>query len=87
MAATAATMAMNEALVLPAVTVTVPGTVTFELPLDRPTLAPDDPAALDSVTVQLADPGVFTVDGEQLTADRTGGGAVSVIEVCWLWLL
>jgi hypothetical protein len=54
-------------LVAPAATVTLAGTVTLVLLLDRPTLAPPVGAAALSVTVQEDVPGETTLDGLQLT--------------------
>ncbi len=64
---------MNDPDELPAATVTVPGTVTEEFPLDRLTAAPVPPAGLFSVTVQVADPGALTVAGAQVRADGWTG--------------
>jgi hypothetical protein len=58
-------LAVNEALLCPAVTATLAGTVILALLLESDTLAPDGAAAV-SVTVQLDVPGAFTVAGEQL---------------------
>jgi hypothetical protein len=60
------TVAVNEALLSPAPTPTLPGTVMLPLLLDRVTVAPPAGAAAVSVTVQLEVPGAFTVAGEQL---------------------
>ena len=48
-----ATVAVNEALVRPAPTPTLPGTVMLALLLDKVTVAPPAGAAAVSVTVQL----------------------------------
>jgi hypothetical protein len=69
-----ATLAVNEALLCPAVTATLPGTVILTLLLESVTVAPDGTAAV-SVTVQLDVPGAFTVPGEQLKLE---GCAVTV---------
>jgi hypothetical protein len=53
---TAATVAVNPALVAPAGTVTVAGTVTAALLLERLTASPPVAAAADRVTVQASDP-------------------------------
>jgi hypothetical protein len=53
---TAETIAVNPALVAPAATVTVAGTVTAVLPLVRPTLKPPLPAAELNVAVQASVP-------------------------------
>lgn len=60
-----ATVAVNDALIWPAGTVTVPGTVIFELLLASETVDPPAGAALVSVTVQFDVPGALTVAGEQ----------------------
>jgi hypothetical protein len=59
-----ATLAVNEALLCPAVTATLAGTVILALLLESVTVAPEGTAAV-SVTVQLDVPGAFTVAGEQ----------------------
>jgi hypothetical protein len=61
-----ATVAVNEVLLNPAPTPTLPGTVMLPLLLDKVTVAPPAGAAAVSVTVQLEVPGAFTVAGEQL---------------------
>ena len=58
-------MAVNDALLCPAPTATLAGTVTLPLLLDNVTVAPDGTAAV-KFTVQLDVPGAFTLDGEQL---------------------
>ena len=65
MAVTAATVAVNVALLSPAVILTLPGTVTLVLVLDSVTLEVLDAAAV-RVTVQVEVPGAFTVAGEQV---------------------
>ena len=65
MAVTAATVAVNVALLSPAVILTLPGTVTLALVLDSVTLEVLDAAAV-RVTVQVEVPGAFTVAGEQV---------------------
>ena len=61
-----ATLAVNDALVSPAPTLTLPGTVMLALLLDKVTLEPPAGATAVKVTVQLEVPGAFTVAGEQL---------------------
>jgi hypothetical protein len=68
------TLALNEALLCPAPTATLAGTVILALLLESVTVAPDGAAAV-SVTVQLEVPGAFTVPGEQL---KLAGCAVTV---------
>jgi hypothetical protein len=65
LAVTAATVAVNVALLSPAVILTLPGTVTLVLVLDSVTLEVLDAAAV-RVTVQVEVPGAFTVAGEQV---------------------
>jgi len=62
---TAATVAVNVALLNPAPILTLPGTVTLMLLLSRATLAVLEAAAV-SVAVQVEVPGAFTVVGEQV---------------------
>ena len=69
-----ATLAVNEALLCPAVTATLAGTVILALLLESAKVAPDGTAAV-SVTVHVDVPGAFTVDGEQLKLE---GCAVTV---------
>ena len=57
------TVAVKPAVVAPAPTVTLPGTVAFALLLDSATASPPPGAAPLSVTVQLEVPGAFTLDG------------------------
>jgi hypothetical protein len=59
-------MAANPALLWPAVTVTLPGTVMLALLLDSVTTEPPEGAGAVRVTVQVEVPGAFTVAGEQL---------------------
>ena len=61
-----ATLAVKGALLNPAPTPTLAGTVMLALLLDRATVAPPEGAGAVSVTVQLDVPGAFTVPGEQL---------------------
>lgn len=63
--ATAATVAVNVALLKPAPMLTLAGTVTFALPLESVTLA-ELAVAPVRVAVQVAAPGLLTVAGEQL---------------------
>jgi len=58
-------VAVNVALLSPAVILTLPGTVTLVLVLDSVTLEVLDAAAV-RVTVQVEVPGAFTVAGEQV---------------------
>jgi len=66
---TAATVAVKLPLELPAGMDTDAGRLTLAFPLVKLTVTPDEPAALDKFTVQLADPGAFTDVGEHVTAD------------------
>lgn len=60
---TDATEAVKAAVVDPAATVTLAGTVTLVLLLDKETGDPPVSAAALRVTVQVADPGALTLDG------------------------
>jgi len=79
---TALADALKLVLVAPPGTVTEAGTVSARLPLDSNTWTPLAGAAADKATVQLVEPGVCTVVGEQVTVEMTGpgGGAVSDTE-------
>ena len=68
-------MAVKEALVRPAPTLTLAGTVMLALLLDRATVEPPAGAAAVRVTVQVEVPGAFTDAGEQL---KEPGWAVTV---------
>ncbi len=68
------TLAVNEALLWPAATATLAGTVMLALLLDKATVDPAETAAVN-VTVQVEAPGAFTVAGEQLKLE---GCAVTV---------
>jgi len=62
---TAATVAVNVALLSPLPILTLPGTVMFPLLLESVTLAALEAAAV-KVAVQIEVPGAFTVAGEQV---------------------
>ena len=62
---TAATVAVNVALLSPAAILTLPGTVTLALLLASVTLEAPEAAAV-KLAVQVEVPGAFTVAGEQL---------------------
>ena len=62
---TAATVAVNVALLSPLPILTLPGTVMFTLLLESVTLAAPEAAAV-KVAVQIEVPGAFTVAGEQV---------------------
>ena len=85
MEVTAATVAVNAALLSPAPIVTLPGTVTFALLLARVTLAALEAAAV-KVAVQVEVPGAFTVAGEQVKL-LIWAAAARLMVACWLWLL
>ena len=73
------TEAVNTALLCPAVTVTLAGTVTVGLLLDSATVLPPAGAVPLSVTVQLDVPGPVTVPGAQLSNWTVSGeGSVMV---------
>jgi hypothetical protein len=76
---TALTNTLKLVLVAPPGTVIEAGTVSARLPLDNTTRTPLAGAAADRATVQLVEPGVCTVVGEQVTVEMTGpgGGAAS----------
>ena len=76
-------MAVNDALLCPAPTATLAGTVILPLLLDNVTVAPDGAAAV-KLTVQLDVPGAFTVAGEQL---KLAGCAVTVSATVVVWLI
>jgi len=63
---TAATVAVNVPLVVPAATVTLAGTVALALLLDNVTFDPPLTAAEDSVTVQTALPALVKLAGVQV---------------------
>jgi hypothetical protein len=77
-AATADVAAAKVALVAPAATITLAGTVAAVWLLDRDTTLPPAGAALESVTVpvELDPPG--TLAGFMLTAWRLAGGGTGV---------
>jgi hypothetical protein len=83
LAVTAATVAVNVALLSPAVILTLPGTVTLVLVLDSVTLEVLDAAAV-RVTVQVEVPGAFTVAGEQVRL-LSWTAADRLMVACWLW--
>jgi hypothetical protein len=64
---TAATVAVNPALLAPAGTVTVPGTVTLALLSASAAAKPPLAAGLLSVTVQFDEPGALTLAGAHVT--------------------
>lgn len=75
---TAETIAVNPALVAPAGTVTVAGTVTAAFPLVRPTLKPPLPAAKLNVAVQASVPDPVRDALPQEIALNDAGAAVLV---------
>jgi hypothetical protein len=82
---TAATVAVNVALLSPAVMLTLPGTVIFVLVLESATLAVPEAAAV-KVTVQVEVPGALTVAGEQVKLLSCAAAAMLMV-ACWLWPL
>jgi hypothetical protein len=82
---TAATVAVNVALLSPLAILTVPGTVIFALLLASATLAALEAAAV-KVAVQVEVPGAFTVAGEQLKLLNCAAAARLMV-ACWLWPL
>lgn len=77
----ARTVVVNVPVVAPALTVTLAGTVAFALSLDSATASPPVRAALLNVTVQIEDPGAFTVAGEQTKPLTTGRAARLMLAV------
>ena len=64
-------------------TVTLAGSVTLVLLLERARLAPDG-AGADNVTVQFDDPGPVTAPGEQVRFDGTTAKVkLTVVDFCW----
>jgi hypothetical protein len=83
-APTAVVVTVNVALVAPAATMTLPGTVAAVLLLDSVTLAPVDGAALVSVAVPCDVLPPVTVVGLSAIADNVGcpgGGAAPALTV------
>lgn len=80
---TEATVAVKVALLSPAPTLTLDGTVMLALLLDRLTLAALAAAAV-KVTVQVEVPGAFTVAGEQLKLLNCAAAARLMVDG-WLW--
>jgi hypothetical protein len=79
---TAATVAVNVALLSPVPIFTLPGTVTLALLLESVTLVALVAAAV-KVAVQVEVPGAFTVAGEQVKLLNTAVAAKLMV-VCWL---
>ena len=82
MEVTAATVAVNVALLSPAPILTLPGTDTLVLLLSSVTLEVLD-AAVVRVTVQVEVPGAFTVAGEQVKLLNWAAAAKPMV-ACWL---
>jgi hypothetical protein len=82
---TAATVAVNVALLSPVPILTLPGTVTLVLLLSSVTLTAPEVAAV-SVTVQVEVPGAFTVVSEQVKL-LSCAAAAKLMVACWLWPL
>ena len=78
-APTAMVLTGKLAVVAPAATVTLAGTVAAALLLDSATSAPPAGAALLSVTVPVEDSPPFTLAGLTETAESTGGLIVRVV--------
>jgi hypothetical protein len=85
LALTAEKFAVNPALVEPGATKTDAGIETFAVPPTNATFAPPEGACTDKPTVQVAEPGVVTVDGVQERDEIVGSGgaraSVNVSEV------
>ena len=73
---------MNVFSVVPAATVTEAGMEIFALFSDRVTSAPPAGAGCDNVTVQVLEPGVLMVAGEQLSPDKEAAGARLTVVFC-----
>jgi hypothetical protein len=82
---TAATAAVNVALISPDPILTLPGTVTLELVLASATLVAPDAAAAN-LAVQVEVPGPVTVAGEQVRL-LICAAAARLMVACWLWPL
>jgi hypothetical protein len=82
---TAATVAVNVALLSPEPILTLAGTVTLALLLDSVMLVALEAAAV-RVAVQVEVPGAFTVAGEQVKLLNCMAAA-RLIVACWLWPL
>jgi len=82
---TAATVAVNVALLNPALILALPGTVILALVLTSVTLAALAAAAV-RVIVQVEVPGAFTVAGEQVKL-LNWVAAARLMMACWLWPL
>ncbi len=85
MEVTAATVAVNVALLSPVAILTLTGTVMLTLVLDSVTLAALDVAAV-KVAVQVDVPGALTVEGEQVKLLIWTAAARLMVD-CWLWPL
>jgi hypothetical protein len=81
----AATVAVKAALLSPEPMLTLPGTVTLELLLDKVTFVELEATAV-RVAVQVAFPGAFIVAGEQVKL-LSCTAAPRLIVACWLWPL
>ena len=80
-AATALVPRLNVALVAPAATVTVAGTVTAGLSRESVTCAPPAGAGVSSVTVPVEEPPPVTLVGLTVS-DETAGGSTVKEAVC-----
>ena len=78
-ALTAVVVTVNVAVVAPAVTVTLAGTVAAALSLDSATTAPPEGAALPSVTVPVEEDPPVTLAGLMDTVESTGALIVNVV--------
>jgi hypothetical protein len=74
--------AVKLAVVTPALTVTLDGTVTAPLLLDRLTAAPPEGATFVKVTVQFEDPPLATVDGLQAIPPTCSNEVTVTDDVC-----
>jgi hypothetical protein len=78
-----ATVAVKAPVVWPAKIVTVAGTFTLVLLLDKAISAPPDGAGAVKVIVQLADPGAATVPGEQVKDEGKTATVKLIVADCW----
>src|SRR5579863_4645568 len=74
LALTAEKFTVNPAVVEPGATATAAGMETFAVPPVNATVAPPEGDCTDKPTVQVAEPGVVTVDGVQKSDEIVGRG-------------
>jgi hypothetical protein len=81
---TAPALAVKLAMMVPAATLTDPGTVNAASLLDSVTVKPPEPAGLDSVTVHVEVPPELTVAGVQKSELKDASGERIMLAVCEL---